>query len=250
MILSPEPKHVIPWKWTFFSTKTLASQIFCGTKIIKFNRDSKKPCENLIGSPHHSTLHYRKEVISVISLRDDACKASEDVTEWTTRDSSNPPTCYVSWGSGLSCMMLISADGSTGQYQNGSIKRPNAMSLATDSQTLYKWSRIGSLVTVSQSVLTPCVLHCCLAQQHFFSSFERLCRMDPIPVSPFLAWVSQMSPISYQSLNGAYSSSLRLGFVCWVPCTVLNTRAMSQRDETAFVYVTWADLVIRLPVPL
>ena len=115
----------------FFSTKTLASQIFCGTKIIKFNRDSKKPCENLIGSPHHSTLHYRKEVISVVSLRDDACKASEDVTEWTTRDSSNPPTCYVSWGSGLSCMMLISADGSTGQYQNGSMKMPNAMSLTS-----------------------------------------------------------------------------------------------------------------------
>ena len=122
MILSPEPKHNFETNWVcslkmnlFVQENFGATDILCSTKMIKFNRDSKKLCENLIGSPHHSTLHCRKEVTSGVSLRDDACKASEDVTEWTTRDSSNPPTSYVSWGSGLSCMMLISADGSTGQ---------------------------------------------------------------------------------------------------------------------------------------
>ena len=38
-------------------------------------------------------------------------------------------------------------------------------------------------------------------------------------------------------------NSLRLGFVCRVPCRPLNTHAMSQRGEAVAVCVTWADLL-------
>ena len=43
---------------------------------------------------------------------------------------------------------------------------------------------------------------------------------------------------------------LFVGFLVSNVYRVLNIRVMSQRGETASVYVTWADLVIRLPVPL
>ena len=67
-----------------------------------------------------------------ISLSDYARRATEDVIAWRAHDSSNPPSyvpLHSGWGSGLSCMMLISANGST--RQNGSIKKPKAMLLTS-----------------------------------------------------------------------------------------------------------------------
>ena len=104
-----------------------------------------------------------------ISLSDYARRATEDVIAWRTRDSSNPPvTCLYTQDGDQACpaWCWFQPMGQLGKMDPSKSPRQCywRQGLETDSRTFYKWSGIGSLVTVSQIVLTPCVTGCCWLQ--------------------------------------------------------------------------------------
>ena len=104
-----------------------------------------------------------------ISFSDYARRAREDVIAWTARDSSNPPvTCLYTQDGDQACpaWCWFQPMGQLGKMDPSKSPRQCYWRQwsETDSRTFYKWSGIGSLVTVSQIVLTPCVTGCCWLQ--------------------------------------------------------------------------------------
>ena len=106
----------------FFSKKTLASQIFCGTKIIKFNRDSKKPTPRCITGRRWFQWSLSEMMIAELQ------KTSQNGRR-VTRVIPQLVTCLEDQACPAWCW--FQPMGRLGNYQNGSMKMPNAMSLTS-----------------------------------------------------------------------------------------------------------------------
>ena len=177
----------------------------CSTGIL---RNIRQPCKNMIGSQYP---HAGPHCIAGRRWLQGSLGATEDVIAWRMRDSSNPPvTCLNPQEGDHACPAWCWFEP---MDQLDNIKMDPAkchrrshwhQGLETDSRTFYKWSGIGSLVTVSQSVLTPCVTGCwpsppLLSRPTPLLSYlpkqlgrrKSLCNVNPILLSSFLMTSSE-----------------------------------------------------------